>query len=234
MTFDPSTQTGATRTATMDAGLRAHMQRIYNRMTLGVLVTAITALFVSSSPALLSLFLGGPQAYVVMFAPLAVLWFGFNPMTMPASKLRVSFFLISVLYGISFAVIFLAFTQESIARAFFIASAMFAGLSIFGYTTRKDLDGMKSFIFMGIIGVLVLMVINLFIGSTMMQNMISGMAIVAFSGLVAWQTQSMKQMYHPASGEEANSRMAWSAALNLYIAFIALFQHILHLFGNRN
>jgi hypothetical protein len=90
-----------------------------------VLVTAITALVVSSSPALLTLFLGGPQAYVIMFAPLAVLWFGFNPATMSSHRLRVSFFLISLLYGISFAVIFLAFTQESIARAFFIATGMF-------------------------------------------------------------------------------------------------------------
>jgi len=227
-----STQT-TTAGVGIDAGLRDHMGRIYNRMTLGVLVTAVTAFVVSSSPALLTLFLGGPQAYVIMFAPLAVLWFGFNPMTMPARKLQMSFFLISVLYGISFAVIFLAFTQESIARVFFIASGMFAGLSIVGYTTKKNLDGMRSFVFMGIIGVLILSVINLFVASTGMQNIIAGMGIIAFSGLVAWQTQSMKQMYHPGHGEEANSRAAWSAALNLYISFIAIFQYILHFMGNR-
>ncbi len=219
--------------AGVDAGLRTHMQSIYNRMTMGVLVTALTALLVSSTPALMQLLMGGPQAYVVMFAPLAVLWFGFNPATMSSGKLRASFFLISVLYGISFSVIFLAFTNESIFRAFFIAAAMFAGLSIVGYTTKKNLDAMGSFMIMGMWGVLILGIVNIFVGSSLMQNVISGAAIIVFSGLVAWQTQSMKEMYHPGHGTEGNSRMAWSAALNLYVSFIALFQHILHFFGNR-
>ncbi len=212
-----------------DAGLRTHMQRIYNRMTLGVLVTALTSYIVASTPALLTLFLGGPQAYVIMFAPLAVIWFGFNPMKMDSSKLRLSFFAISILYGISFAVILLAFTGENIARAFFIATAMFAGLSIFGYTTKKNLDGMMSFLIMGVIGILVMSVLNMFIfQSAALFDLISAVGIVVFAGVTAWQTQSMKEMYNPAIGEEGNSRMAWSAALTLYISFIALFQYILH------
>lgn len=227
-------RTRTAATGTIDAGLRAHMQSIYNRMTLGVLVTALTSWFVASTPALMQLFLGGPQAYVVMFAPLAVLWFGFNPMTMNANKLRVSFFLISALYGISFSVILMVFAQEDIFRAFFIASAMFAGLSIYGYVTRKNLDGLGSLVIMGIWGAFIMAIINMFIGSSVMQNVISGIAVIAFSGLVAWQTQSMKEMYHPGNGTESNSRMAWMAALNLYIAFIALFQHILHFTSNRN
>ena len=223
----------ATAASGIDAGLRAHMLSIYNRMTLGVLVTALTALGVASSPALMALLLGGPQAYVIMLAPLAVLWFGFNPMTMTSSKLRISFLLISVLYGVSFAAIFHVFTGQSIAQAFFIATGMFAGLSIFGYTTRKNLDGLGSFAVMGVWGVFILAIVNMFFQNDMMANVISGMAILAFSGLVAWQTQSMKEMYHPSAGDEANSRMGWAAALNLYVSFIALFQHILHLFGNR-
>lgn len=218
----------------IDAGLRTHMLGIYNRMTLGVLVTALTSWLVASTPALLSLFMGGPQAYLVIFAPLAVVWFGFNPTTMDSGKLRLSFFLISVLYGISFSVIFLAFTHESIARAFFITAGMFAGLSAYGYTTRKNLDGLGSFVVMGIWGCFLLALVNIFVQSTAMGNVISGIAIIAFSGLVAWQTQTMKEMYHPGAGTEANSRMAWAAALNLYIAFIALFQHILNLTANRN
>lgn len=218
--------------ASVDAGLRAHMQSIYNRMCLGVLVTAITSFVVANSPVLLQLFLGGPQAYVVMLAPLAVVWFGFNPMTMSSSKLRISFFLLSVLYGISFATIFIAYAKEDIARAFFIASAMFAGLSIFGYTTRKNLDGMRTFIVMGIIGVLIASLVNLFVQSSMMMHIISAVAIIAFAGMTAWQTQNMKEMYSAAHGAESNSRMAWSAALNLYISFIAMFSHILHLIGN--
>lgn len=227
-----STPATATRAASIDAGLRGHMQSIYNRMTLGVLVTAITSYFVANTPALLSLFLGGPQAYVVMFAPLAIMWFGFNPMTMSSGRLKISFFLISVLYGISLATIFIAYAKTDIARAFFIASAMFAGLSIFGYTSRKNLDGLGTFAVMGVWGVLILGIINLFIGSSQLMNVISVVSIIAFAGITSWQTQTMKEMYSAAHGTEANSRMAWAAALNLYISFIAIFTHILHLLGN--
>ena len=115
----------------IDAGLRRHMQSVYNRMVAGVLITGITAWLVSNSPALLSLFLGGPQAYIIMFAPLAVVWFGFRPERMNNNQLMLAFGGICVLYGISFATIFLAFTGESIARAFFMATALYAGLSIF-------------------------------------------------------------------------------------------------------
>jgi len=226
-----NTQTGA---VAYDAGLRAHMQMIYNRMTLGVLVTALTAWGVAATPALMSFFMASPVVYLVMFAPLAIMWFGFNPMTMPSSKLQASFFAISVLYGISFSVILLAFTGENIARAFFVATGMFAGLSIFGYVTKKNLDGLMSFAVMGIWGVLIMSLLNMFIfKSAALFDMISVMGIVAFAGLTAWQTQAMKEMYHPSAGGEANSRMAWSAALTLYISFIALFQHILHLMSNR-
>lgn len=228
--YTPTPATAAR--ASIDAGLRAHLQSIYNRMCLGVLVTAITAFVVANTPVLLQLFLGGPQVYIVMLAPLAVIWFGFNPMKMDSGKLRISFFLLSVLYGISFATIFIAYAKEDIARAFFIASAMFAGLSIFGYTTRKNLDGLGTFCFMGVIGVLVLGLANMFIGSSALMNVISVVSILAFSGMTAWQTQSMKEMYSAANGAETNSRMAWAAALNLYISFIVLFQNILHLIGN--
>jgi uncharacterized protein len=223
-----------TRTATtVDVGLRAHMQSVYNRMTLGVLVTALTAWMVASSPALLGFFLGGPQAYIVMLAPLAVVWFGFNPARMNSNQMAISFFVLSVLYGISFSVIGLVFAKESIAQAFFIAAAMFAGLSIFGYTTRKNLDALGAFCVMGIWGILIASLVNLFIGSTGMQNVVAGFGIIAFSGITAWYTQLTKEMYNPAVGAEGNSRMAWMAALNLYISFIALFQYILHFLGNR-
>lgn len=223
-----------TSSVSYDAGLHAHMQMIYNRMSLGVLVTALTAWLVASTPALMAVLFSGPQAYIIMFAPLAILWFGFNPMTMPASKLRVSFFAISVLYGMSFSVIAYAFQLSDIFRAFFVATGMFAGLSIFGYTTKKSLDGLMSFAIMGIWGVLIMSVINMFfIKSGSFMDLISVIGIIAFSGITAWQTQAMKQMYSTSAGAEANSRMAWAAALNLYISFIALFQQILRLTSNR-
>lgn len=231
---DSFNQTTQSRATTYDAGLRAHMQRIYNRMSLGVLVTALTALGVAATPALMSFFMTSPIVYVVMFAPLAILWFGFNPMTMPQSRLQFSFFAISILYGISFSVIFYAFAKEDIFRAFFVASGMFAGLSIFGYTTKKNLDGLMSFAVMGVWGILIMSILNMFIfKSAGIFDLISAIGILAFSGITAWQTQAMKEMYSPAHGDEANSRMAWSAALNLYISFIALFQHILHFMNQR-
>jgi FtsH-binding integral membrane protein len=217
-----------------DAGLKAHMQRIYNRMTLGVLVTAAVAWFVGNSPALLQLFLGGPQMWLVMLAPLAIVFFGFNPAKMSSNALRVSFLLLSVLYGISFAAIFQVFTGESIAKSFFVATGMFAGLSIFGYTTKKNLDGLGSFAVMGVWGALILGLINIFVESTMMGNLISGVAIIAFAGITAWETQQMKEMYSDRTDPELASRMSWVAALNLYISFVAMFQHILHFMGQRN
>jgi len=229
----PAQQSSSSQSLSFDAGLRSHMSRIYNRMTLGVLVTAVVAYFVGNSPELLALFLGGPQKWIVMLAPLAIVFFGFNPAKMSSKAMSISFFLLSALYGISFAAIFVVFTGESIAKAFFIATAMFAGLSIFGYSTKKNLDGVGSFAVMGVWGVLILGIINIFIGSTVMGNIISVVSIVAFAGITAWETQRMKEMYSPRADVEMTSRMSWMGALNLYISFIAIFQNILHLMGNR-
>ena len=229
----PVGQTSSSQSVSFDAGLRAHMSRIYNRMTLGVLVTAVISYVVGNSPELLTLFLGGPQKWLVILAPLAIVFFGFNPAKMSAKGMSVSFFLLSALYGISFASIFAIFTGESIAKAFFIATAMFAGLSIFGYTTKKNLDGVGSFAVMGVWGVFILGLINIFIGSTLMGNVISVVSIIAFAGITAWETQLMKEMYSANADSEIMSRMSWLAALNLYISFIAMFQSILQLIGNR-
>lgn len=232
------TTSSESRAVSYDAGLRAHMQRVYNRMTVGVLITAITAWVVSSSPALLNLFMGGPQAYVIMLAPLAIVWFGFRPETMKLSTLRLSFGALCVLYGISFSVILLAFTGESIARAFFMAAALFGGLSVFGYVTKKNLDGLGTFAVMGVWAVFVLAIGTMIAGAfgvetSGMQNLIAGLGLLAFSGITAWQTQTTKEMYSASYGDDANNRMAWSAALNLYISFIAIFQYILQFVGNR-
>ena len=173
------------RAAEIDAGLRAHMQSVYNRMTVGVLITALTSWVVSSSPALLTLFLGGPQAYIIMFAPLAVVWFGFRPDRMSGQKLMLAYGAICVLYGISFSVLLLAFTGESIVRAFFMSAALFAGLSIFGYVTKKNLDGLGTFAVMGVFSVLILAVGTMIAGmffnvdTSGMQNIIAGIGLLA-------------------------------------------------------
>lgn len=222
-----------------DEGLRRHMNGIYLKMTAGVLVTALVALVVANSPLLLELFLGGPQKFIVIFAPLAITMFGFNPMTMRPGQLMAAFFGISVAYGISFATIAVVATQDpafgaDVARAFFVATAMFAGLSIVGYTTKTDLTPIRTVASMAIWGLVGASLINWWVGSSMMSNAIAGVGIVLFSGLTVWQTQAMKDMYsHVSSDGNFAERISWAAALNLYISFIALFQYILH-FMNQN
>ncbi len=217
----------------LDIGLRNHMQRIYNRMTAGVLITGLVAAFVGSSPELLQTIFTTPLKWVVIFAPLAIVMFGFNPARMSSSALRLSFIGLSVLYGVSFGAIFTVFTGESIAKAFFVAAGMFAGVSIYGYTVKKDLTALGSFAAMGMIGVLILSLISLFFHSTMLSNVIAGVGIIAFAGMTAWETQRMKEMYSERDNAEMASRMSWAAALNLYISFIAMFQYILQFMGQR-
>ena len=125
-----------------------------------------------------------------------------------------------------------AFAMD-VARAFFITSAMFAGLSIYGYTSKTDFSGMRTFLTMGIWGLVALSVVNLFFASTLMSNVIAAAGIILFSGLTVWQTQSSKEMYNPNLGDEFISRLAWAAALNLYISFIAMFQYVLHFLNQR-
>lgn len=222
------------RTREVDAGLRAHMNSIYNRMSLGILITAITSWIVSSSPALLHLFLGGPQAYIVMLAPLGIIWFGFNPRTMSSQRLQMSFFALSVLYGISLSVIALAFAGADIARAFFVSAGTFAALSVFGYTTKKNLQPIGAFCFMAFIGLVIVSLIGIFFTYSHTVNMFLDMGIIlVISGLTAWETQEAKQMYRESNGAEVNSRMAWVIALNLYLNFIILFTHILNLMQQR-
>lgn len=231
-------QATQTRTREIDEGLRQHMNNIYAKMTAGVLVTALTAYVVGSSEFLLKLFLGGPQQYIVIFAPLAIIWFGFRPDRMKASQLMLAFFGVAIVYGISFAAIAVLAAADptfgvAVAKAFFVSTAMFAGLSIYGYTTKRDLSGIRTFAVMGIWGLIAASLMNLFFQSSMMHNVIAGVGIVLFSGITVWQTQAMKEMYSPNMGQEFASRMAWAAALNLYISFIALFQYVLHFMSQR-
>ena len=152
---------------------------------------------------------------------------------MAASTLQTLFWVYSVLMGVSLASIFLVYTGESIARVFFVTAAAFAGLSLFGYTTKRDLSGMATFLFMGLIGVVIASLVNLFLGSTMIQFMISVAGVVVFAGLTAYDTQRIKLMYVAGEDGEVTTKKSIMGALSLYLDFINLFLMLLSLFGNR-
>ncbi|MEK9660171.1 MAG: Bax inhibitor-1/YccA family protein [Alphaproteobacteria bacterium] len=225
-------------TAQIDEGLRSYMLRVYNYMTTGLALTGVVAYLFAHTPALLSLLYTpeGPTmlAYIAMFSPLAfMLVFSFGINRMRASTAQLLFWVFAACMGLSLANIFLVFTGESIARVFFITAATFAGMSLYGYTTKRDLSGLGSFLFMGLIGIIIASVVNIFIASSMMQFVISVVGVLVFVGLTAYDTQQIKEMYNELDGSEVAGKKAIMGALRLYLDFINLFILLLQLFGNR-
>ena len=230
-----NTKTRATGVA-YDEGLRNHFRGVYNVMTLGLILTGLVAYGIANWPAAINLMFGTPLKWVVMFAPLAFIWFGFSHkavMTKTSGQLKTMFYLFSALFGASSSTIFLAYAGADIARAFFIAAATFAATSVYGYVTKTDLSKMGSFLIMGVIGILIAAVVNIFLQSSMLDFMISVIGVVAYTGLVAYDTQNIKETYSRSHGDDMNSKMAVMGALSLYINFIMIFQFILSLIGNR-
>lgn len=222
-----------------DAGLRSHFQRVYNTMSLGLVVTGLTAYVVASSPSLYQFFYAGIMHWIVMLAPFGILLFGFTPgriEKMSVQGLTALFAGFSAIFGVSLAYIFLLYTGESIVRVFFITAAMFAGTSIYGYTTKKDLSGLGGLMVMGLIGIIVASLVNIFMKSEMVHFVISIIGVVVFTGLTAWDTQRIKETYYGGSGSaaaQANAKMAVMGALSLYLNFINLFLMLLRLMGDR-
>ena len=224
----------AQEAALFDEGLRSHMLRVYNYMASGVLLTGIVALLVSSSPALVSAIFGTPLKWVFMFAPLAfVFFFSFRIDKMSASTAQAAYWAFAAIMGVSMASIFLVFTGTSIAQTFFIAAAMFTAMSLYGYTTKADLSRFGSFLMMGLIGVLIAMLVNLFMQSSALQFAISVIGVLVFVGLTAWDTQNIKVQYAQNLGHETLSKMAVFGALSLYLNFVNIFQLLLNLTGER-
>jgi FtsH-binding integral membrane protein len=220
--------------ALFDAGLRAHMLRVYNYMASGVLLTGIVALLVSSSPTLVQAIFGTPLKWLFMFAPLAfVFFFSFRIDKMSASAAQASYWAFAAIMGVSMASIFLVFTGTSIAQTFFIAAAMFTAMSLYGYTTKADLSRFGSFLIMGVVGVLIASLVNLFIGSSALQFAISVIGVLVFVGLTAWDTQNIKSQYADNLGHETATKMAVFGALSLYLNFVNIFQLLLNLTGER-
>jgi FtsH-binding integral membrane protein len=229
----------------IDAGLRAYMIRVYNYMGAGVALTGLVA-WLTFSAAVVQTSAGlqltafgqavfqGPLMWILILAPLGLVFaisFGINRLQ-PGTALML-FFVYAGSLGLSLASIFLIYTGESVARVFFISAASFGALSLYGYTTQRDLTGIGSFMFMGLIGIIIASLVNMFLKSTGLDWAISVIGVLVFAGLTAYDTQSIKEMYSPMDDGTVGGRKAVMGALRLYLDFINLFLMLLRLFGDR-
>ena len=229
--------------AEIDVGLREYMLRVYNYMASGLTLTGIIAYMSANTPAILSLlYTTSPEgflqptmlAWIAMLPPLGfvlALSFGINRMS--PSMAQAVFWGFSAVMGLSLAHIFLSYTGTSIARVFFITSGTFAGMSLYGYTTKRDLTGLGSFMFMGLIGIIIASIVNMFLQSSAMHFVISVIGVLVFVGLTAYDTQKIKNMYAEIDSSDTATKKAIMGALTLYLDFINLFLMLLRLFGER-
>jgi FtsH-binding integral membrane protein len=249
---------GARTDVAVDEGLRAYMLRVYNYMAGGVLITGLAAylvysLAVTTDPALaaragLALKRGlyltpfgaalymSPLKWLVMLAPLGFVFFlSWRIYQMSVSAAQATFWLFAAVMGLSLSTIFLIYTAQSITQVFFVTAAAFGGLSLYGYTTQRDLSGFGSFLIMGVIGIIVAGLVNLFLQSSALQFAISVIGVLVFAGLTAYDTQQIKDNYYAVMGNAAAaSKAAIMGALNLYLDFINMFTLLLQLFGDRD
>jgi FtsH-binding integral membrane protein len=234
---------GTRTTAAIDEGLRAHMNKVYGTMSVGMLVTAGVAWAVGSSPALLAIFRDpvtlSPNilGYIVMFAPLIFIFaFGAMINRVSASGAQALFYVFAALMGLSIAWIFAAFTGISIAQTFLVTSIAFAGLSLYGYTTKRDISGWGAFLIMGLIGLIVAMVVNIFLGSPAIAFAISVIGLLIFAGLTAYDTQRIKTEFVAHAqhmDQEWLDKSGIMGALSLYLNFINIFMFLLQFMGSR-
>jgi FtsH-binding integral membrane protein len=221
--------------AARDAGLRSYMLTVYNYMASGVLLTGIVAMLFAQSSAAPAILLGpGILKYLIMFAPLGfvmVLSFGINRLSTGTAQML--FWGFAVVMGLSMASIFLVYTGTSIATTFFGSAAAFGGLSLWGYTTKKDLSGFGTFLIMGLFGLIAALVVNLFVRSGPLQLGISLIGVLLFAGLTAYDTQRIKSMYFQVAGSDMIGKAAIMGALSLYLDFVNMFTFLLQFMGNR-
>jgi len=218
--------------AVLDEGLRAYMLRVYNYMAGGVALTGVVAYF--TNQVFGQALQGSPIIYVLIFAPLALVFFlSFRIDSLAASTARALFFVYAALLGASLSVIFSVYTDTSITRVFFVSAAAFGGLSLWGYTTQRDLTGMGSFLMMGLIGIIIASLVNIFLRSSGLDWIISVIGVLVFAGLTAYDTQKIKELYDVNEDGSITGRKAVMGALSLYLDFINLFLMLLRLFGDR-
>jgi FtsH-binding integral membrane protein len=218
--------------AQIDVGLRQYMLRVYQYMAGGLALTGAVALYVASNPTILNAIFSTPLAWVVMLAPLGfAFFFGFRIHRMAASTAQILFWVFAAIMGLSLSLIFVRYTGASIARTFFITGGTFAAMSLYGYTTKRDLSGFGSFLFMGLIGLILASVVNIFLGSTALQFAISVIGVLVFTGLTAYDTQRIKEMYAEYDAADVGVKKAVLGAFLLYMDFINLFIYMLQFLG---
>ncbi|MEZ5710086.1 MAG: Bax inhibitor-1/YccA family protein [Blastomonas sp.] len=222
--------------ATFDAGLRSYMLSIYNYMASGVLLTGLVALLFARSGMAAEVFMGGGLLpWVLILSPLAIVFtMSFGQNRFSAGALQVMFWAFATLMGLSMSTIFLVYTGESIATTFFATAAAFAGLSLWGYTTKKDLSGWGSFLIMGVVGLIVASILNMFLQSSAMSWAISAIGVLIFAGLTAYDTQKLKSIYAYVAGTDMMGKVVIMGALNLYLDFINMFQFLLSFLGSQD
>jgi FtsH-binding integral membrane protein len=231
----------ATRTGTaaaVDEGLRSYMLRVYNYMGIGLVVTGLVAYFFNqwamSSQANVELVYGSPLMWVIALSPLAFVFalsFGINKMS--AATAQLIFWAFAAVMGLSLSSIFTVYTDASIAKVFFITAGTFGAMSLYGYTTKRDLTNIGSFLIMGLIGLIIASVVNIFLASSALEFGISIIGVLIFVGLTAYDTQKIKESYSEGYGAEVLGKNAIMGALSLYLDFINLFMMLVRLFGNR-
>jgi FtsH-binding integral membrane protein len=219
--------------ADIDVGLRSYMLRVYNFMAAGLGLTGLVA-FMAVSTGLYQRIAGTPLMWVVMLAPFAaVMFLSFRIHKMSLGAAQATFWTYAGLMGLSLAGIFLVYTGASVARVFFISSATFLAMSLYGYTTKRDLSRFGSFLMMGVLGIVLASLVNIFLASSGLQFVISIVGVLLFTGLTAYDTQRIKEVYFAGSSAEAQGKMALMGALTLYLDFINLFVMLLNLTGQR-
>lgn len=238
---------GSRDDATIDQGLRSYMIKVYNLMAGGLAITGIAAyaMFTMSvvtngngditalTPLGQTVF-GSPLKWVLMFAPLGmVLFLSFRVHKMSVPAAQATFWAYAAMVGLSLSTIFMVYTQQSVVQVFFVTAASFGALSLFGYTTKRDLSAWGSFLFMGVIGIIIASVVNIFLASSALTFAISAIGVLVFAGLTAYDTQQIKEMYYEGDGSDVMGRKAIMGALRLYLDFINMFMFLLQLFGQR-
>ncbi|ABQ60517.1 hypothetical protein H721_00087 [Brucella ovis IntaBari-2006-46-332] len=229
---------GARADAGIDQGLRSYMLGVYNMMAIGLAVTGLaafgTAVLAQSNPAFQQLLFASPLRWVIMLAPLAAVFFlSFRIQSLSVGTAQAIFWGYAALVGLSLSSIFIVFTGQSIVRTFFVTAASFGALSLYGYTTKRNLSAMGSFLMMGLFGLTLASVVNIFLGSTALQFAISVIGVLIFAGLTAYDTQEIKEMYYEGDAADTQGRKIVMGALRLYLDFINMFMFLLQFMGNR-